>query len=325
MLEPLGLSSDGERVYRTLLAQPSWKLTDIAAHLTLTDRHVRSALDELADLALLRPAGGPADELLPISPSVGLATLLARAEAELADRQRRIEATRAAVATIAAEHDGARARESITRHEGIEAVRARIEELAAATRTEMVSLNPNSAQTPDAKAASKPLNQQLLERGVAIRCIYQDSFRNDPATLAAARWLAELGGQTRTVPTVPLLMIVIDRETVLVPIDPANSRLGALELRSPGVVTAAYALFEQTWLNATPFGESATRDGNELTLQEREIIKLLADGHTDEIVARRLDLSTRTTRRVVAELMGRLDARSRFQAGLRIAERGWHR
>ncbi|MFD8080973.1 LuxR C-terminal-related transcriptional regulator [Kitasatospora sp. NPDC059722] len=325
MLEPLGLSCDGERVYRTLLAQPSWKLTDIAAHLTLTERHVRSALDELADLALLRPADGPADELLPISPSVGLATLLARAEAELADRQRRIEATRAAVATIAAEHDGARARESITRHEGIEAVRARIEELAAATRTEMVSLNPNSAQTPDAKAASKPLNQQLLERGVAIRCIYQDSFRNDPATLAAARWLAELGGQTRTVPTVPLLMIVIDRETVLVPIDPANSRLGALELRSPGVVTAAYALFEQTWLNATPFGESATRDGNELTLQEREIIKLLADGHTDEIVARRLDLSTRTTRRVVAELMGRLDARSRFQAGLRIAERGWHR
>ncbi|MFD7907500.1 LuxR C-terminal-related transcriptional regulator [Kitasatospora sp. NPDC059747] len=325
MLEPLGLSSDAERVYRTLLAQPSWKLADIAAHLTLTERHVRSALDELADLALLRPADGPADELLPISPSVGLATLLARAEAELADRQRRIEATRAAVATIAAEHDGARARESITRHEGIEAVRARIEELAAATRTEMVSLNPNSAQTPDAKAASKPLNQQLLERGVAIRCIYQDSFRNDPATLAAARWLAELGGQTRTVPTVPLLMIVIDRETVLVPIDPANSRLGALELRSPGVVTAAYALFEQTWLNATPFGESATRDGNELTLQEREIIKLLADGHTDEIVARRLDLSTRTTRRVVAELMGRLDARSRFQAGLRIAERGWHR
>jgi len=38
--------------------------------------------------------------------------------------------------------------------------------------------------------ASKPLDQLTLERGIAVRSIYQVSFRNDPATLQYVEWLA---------------------------------------------------------------------------------------------------------------------------------------
>lgn len=57
------------------------------------------------------------------------------------------------------------------------------------------------------------------------------------------------------------------------------------------------------------------------SLSDREwaVLRLLAQGYTDESVARTLGVSLRTARRVAAELMVRLGARSRFQAGLMAA------
>jgi DNA-binding NarL/FixJ family response regulator len=40
-------------------------------------------------------------------------------------------------------------------------------------------------------------------------------------------------------------------------------------------------------------------------------------------VSRQLGISVRTTRRMVANVMERLEARSRFEAGYEAARRGW--
>ncbi|WP_247597705.1 LuxR C-terminal-related transcriptional regulator [Streptomyces sp. RKND-216] len=53
------------------------------------------------------------------------------------------------------------------------------------------------------------------------------------------------------------------------------------------------------------------------------MLDLLTEGMTDEAVARQLGVSVRTTRRITAELMQRLGARSRFEAGVLAAGRGW--
>ena len=57
--------------------------------------------------------------------------------------------------------------------------------------------------------------------------------------------------------------------------------------------------------------------------QERTIVGLLAQGYTDEVVARRIELPRRTYRRRVSSLMEKLGARSRFQAGVLAAQAGW--
>jgi len=88
-------------------------------------------------------------------------------------------------------------------------------------------------------------------------------------------------------------------------------------------VAALVALFEQIWLSANPPGVTQPRDERGLNPQEQEILRLLASGQTDEVVARRLDVSVRTGRRITAELMERLGARSRFQAGYLAAVHGW--
>ncbi len=69
---------------------------------------------------------------------------------------------------------------------------------------------------------------------------------------------------------------------------------------------------------AEPPGEPAG-----LLPHERELLRILAAGHSDETAARRLGVSVRTVRRMMAGICERLDARSRFQAGILAARQGW--
>lgn len=222
MLQWLGLSAHAEAVYRAMLERPDHGVAALVADTGLDEQATRSALDELARLALLKPSGQTGAGLRPVSPEIGLATLLASAEAEIAERQAQVESARAEIAAIAAAHLGTRLSDSATRLEGLDAIRTRLEQLQRTTHFECLSLNPGGAHRPDARSAATPLNEEALRRGVVIRAVCRDSFRNDPDTLAYARWLTEHGGQMRTVPTVPIQMIIIDRRVSIIPVDPEN-------------------------------------------------------------------------------------------------------
>lgn len=324
MLEALGMGHEAELVYRIILEHPTWGVAEIARHLDWRDGTVRSAMDTLADLKLLRRSPEDPDRMRPVSPQIGLAALLVRSEAELSRRQSQIEASRAAVAALAAEYGVGEdyAPEVVERHEGNEAVRERLSDLLEATKSECLSFQPG-AQQPSTREAGRPLDQNALERGIKLRAIRQEIFRNDPLTLAYVRWSTSLGGRTRTVPTLPMRLVIIDWQCALVPLDPADSSRGALELRSPGAVAAMRALFEQFWSIATPWDENPQRDQNGLSRRELELLKLLAAGHTDEMVGRKLGLSLRTIRRMTSDLMERLGAQSRFQAGVNAVQRSW--
>ncbi|TCO62828.1 helix-turn-helix domain-containing protein [Actinocrispum wychmicini] len=323
MLESLGLSGMTESVYRLMLAHPDWGVTHLAAHMEVAEGRVRECLDELADLALLRPSWDRPNGLRPVSPQVGLAALLARAESEVAERQRQIETTRAAISAIAVEHHATHDRDHVVHLTGLDQVRVRLEELACTATSECASFTPGAAQRPDTHQAGKPANQAALERGVSVRSVYQDSFRNDPGTLAYVRWLTDLGGLTRSVPTLPMMMVIIDRSVALLPVDPTDSSRGAIEVSAPGVVAAVYSLFEQVWATATPFGAPEPVNDSGLNPQELQLLKILSEGHTDEVAGRRLNLSLRTVRRMMSQIMDRLGAHSRFQAGVHAAAKGW--
>ncbi|GID93957.1 LuxR C-terminal-related transcriptional regulator [Amorphoplanes digitatis] len=322
MLSAIGLSADAELVYLGMLSAPHLDLPQLAAHIDMPEDAVRATLDELIDLSLV-VHGNDGARPRTIGPTVGLASLIARAEAEVEEKQRQLEATRTVVMSLAAAHEETRDREQITKWAGVDAVRGRLEDLAARTTVECVSLNPHAAQSPEGKSASQPLNQRMLERGVAIRAVYQDSHRHNPLLHEYAVWMTAMGAELRTAPTLPMLLVIFDRRTALLPIDPTDSSKGAQEVHAPGIVAAVYGLFAQIWSTATPLGQAPACDDADLDPQLRELSRLLACGSTDEMIARKMGLSLRTIKRKSAELMDRLDARSRFQAGVIAAQRGW--
>ncbi|WP_018349894.1 helix-turn-helix domain-containing protein [Longispora albida] len=327
MLKALGLDRLAESVYLALLRRPDSGLSDIVGQLGADEAAVRAALDDLARLQLLRMSWEDPEAIRPVSPEVGLAALLAREQTELARRHLEIEESRAAVARLLASHAELRPKmedPEVERLIGIDAVRDRLVELASSCRWEACSLMPGGAQSAASLEASRQLDADAISRGVRLRTVYLDSVRNDPPTMAYAKWLRELGSEVRTAPTLPLRMLIVDRELALVPVD-SESNSGALLLSGQGIVTALVALFTTVWNTALPLGSSPVRDDRGLSTQEENVLKLLGDGHTDEVIARQLGVSVRTARRITADLMQRLGARSRFQAGALSAARGWIR
>lgn len=126
-----------------------------------------------------------------------------------------------------------------------------------------------------------------------------------------ARLAAEAGTEIRTGSAPDQAMLAVDGVTALLPSD---SRTVAV-ISAPGVVRTLCGFADIAWSHAAAAPSTAPADDAvHRTLQQR-IVALLADGAKDETIARALGMSVRTCRRHIADIMQRLDAVSRFQAG----------
>jgi DNA-binding CsgD family transcriptional regulator/sugar-specific transcriptional regulator TrmB len=321
------MSHDADAVYRLMLAERSLGIAELCRRLDLSEERVRSGLDELVRFSLLRPSREEPGALRAVSPEAGLHQLLRRQEEELARRQAELAERKAAVSQAVAEY--VELRPNVTagdseRLVGLDAIQARLEDLARELREECLSVMPGGAQSQASLDASRPLDEDAMSRGISLLTLYRDSVRNDPATYAYARWLTDRGGQVRTAPLLPPRMLIFDRSVAVVPIDPANTKLGALCTRESAVVSSLTVIYEQAWSTAVPLGAASDADAaTGLTSMDRDLLKLLAAGMTDESAGVRLGVSGRTVRRQMAALMERLGAASRFEAGLKAAQRGW--
>lgn len=328
VLTLLGIDEKTEAVYRLMLTHHRWEVDEVGGHLGLPEQEIRKCVDNLVDLGLVRESRQTRGQWRPVSPDVGLKLLLHEREVALQNQQQQLAETQAATLRLVEEYTHLRS--AAGHHEvehllGIDAVQVRLEELAHGCTSDCRSFMPGGARSAASMAVSKPLDEELVRRCVSVQALYQDSVRNDPASLSYARWLVEGGAAVRTAPVLPIRMVLFDREVALLPVDPENTRKGAVQLTGPGVISALAALFDQVWEAATPFDTAPCRERNDdgLTGQEAQLLQLLAGGLTDEVAARRLGIGLRTVRRMMSDLMLRLDARSRFEAGARAAQRGW--
>ncbi|MGP4015790.1 LuxR C-terminal-related transcriptional regulator [Saccharopolyspora sp. 5N708] len=190
--------------------------------------------------------------------------------------------------------------------------------LVAAAKSEVLVMSSHTPATKSPIGAVRPVDRDNVRRGVRYRVIVSDSARTAPGLAVRLAELALAGAATRTVPVVPVDALVIDRAMVVLP-----TGSGATALRLPSVITTTVELFERVWCTAAPLTASDQADIAPLHAREKALLALLAAGCTDAAAAGRLKISVRTVRRVVADVMDRLGARSRFQAGVKAAERGW--
>jgi DNA-binding CsgD family transcriptional regulator len=332
MLDTLGVGAHAQAVYSTMRDLPGAGVEGLALVLGLSEEDVRAALDELVDLELLRASRERDGELVAVPLAIALPGLVRRQDEELAARQRAIAESRAAAARLIAEqvapHRAAPhvpGQATATEHLlGADAIQNRLDALVAGATSEVMSLIPGNAVPGDSLAAAKAADTVILGRGVKCRIVYQDAVRNHPPTMAYGLWLAHEGAQVRTTAVGPQRLLIADGTAAIVPIDPGNPWGGRVHTTDPGIMALLVALFEQIWAGAAPLdAPRPIETSTGLTSTERAILHLLAAGATDEAVAGKLGVSGRTVRRIMAELMVRLDAGSRFEAGIKAAKNGW--
>ncbi|MBB6174688.1 DNA-binding CsgD family transcriptional regulator [Nocardiopsis mwathae] len=109
----------------------------------------------------------------------------------------------------------------------------------------------------------------------------------------------------------PGALLIVDDSRALLPLH-SDPEAGYLEFRTNGTVDFLDQVFENHWLSS-PSGESPAPV---FTEEEHRILHLLGQGDTDEVIARRLGVTSRTVRRRVSAVMTRLGTTSRLQLGV---------
>ena len=297
-------------------------MEQLAHACAVTPAQVHDRLEELGKLMLVRASSEHPGRMRAVDPEIGLADMVAREEAELAARQAQLAASRAAVTRMVADRAENRATHG-ERLTGMDAIQNRLERLCRSARSEVIGVLPG-IQHPEDLDASRDQDLAALGRGLAMRSLYQNAARAHAHISTYAHTLLSHGGEVRTAPTIPQRTVIFDRAHAIVPIDPADNRKGALHVTEPGIVTALLQFFEQAWSTAVPLGAVSAEDpATGLTDTERELLRLLGTGLTDEAAGQRLGISDRTARRQMASIMERLGASSRFEAGIKAAQKGW--
>jgi DNA-binding CsgD family transcriptional regulator len=314
-----GLSAESERVYRILLDRPRARVDELARALGWDKEKTAAQVAKLSDLGLVRPSREQSGALRALEPEAELRVPLARECPESAGVRDQADVAQAAlIRWPSSVHQ-------VTELFGLGSIRRQLEQLAHRTRREVLAFVPGGLQQRDSIAASKTPNHHVLSRGVRMRSVYLDSARRDKATSAHLRWLCTRGAEVRTVPMLPMRMIVFDREHVMLPSSSGGASGKAVLLSGSGVASTITELFHHFWRDATPFKVEEDTGGDEPELPDewKALLRLLREGCTEEQAGRRLGVSTRTVGRITAELMAQLGARSRFEAGVLATLKGW--
>ena len=326
VLSKLGITAEEEKLYRFFLRHPNSGLD--SEKITFdTDRHVVDrAFERLRDLGLVRYHHDRG--IVAMDPVVGIEKLIETRLEALNEELRNVSAARTAIPVLLEDQQAGRlspVSSDIERIEGLDEIRARLDDLAFFAHREVMAMQPDGPLSAEYIEAARPLDMRCLRRGVLMRTIVLNEAVADDRTEKYVQELVALGANVRSVQHSMERMIIYDRTVAVVPIDPGNSARGALIIRQPSLVMSMIALFDRVWGDARPVeaSESAPTAGEHLQMLEKQILTVLSNSSKDEIAAREMGMSVRTFRRHVADLMTRLGASNRFQAALLAKDRGW--
>jgi sugar-specific transcriptional regulator TrmB/DNA-binding CsgD family transcriptional regulator len=321
-LEILGLDGLPESVYRALLADPDADLSALARRLGVDEQQTRDALGRLVELSLVRErAGGRV--YVPVNPEVTLDAMLALERAELSRRERQLLQARAELARLVRTGDSpASPVREVRRLDDLDQVIAVVRDLAARCYREVLSIMPGVLPVDQLPQALEN-DLALLDRGVSCRLLHA---RRQLASEPMRRNLETLrrhGAEVRISDTLPHRLLVFDRTVSFLPVNPHSPAGGALVVREPTIIANLVTLFESLWATAVDLDQAMESGTVGASAFDRAVLMLMSSGVKDEAAARQLNVSDRTYRRHVADILTRLGASSRFQAGVEAVRRGW--
>ncbi|MFE6285174.1 LuxR C-terminal-related transcriptional regulator [Streptomyces sp. NPDC057877] len=314
--------------YEIALRDGHFTDADIAAALGADLARVEEARKALQELRLLSPgtAGRP---VVPLDPEVAEAELVSPLEVAIAQRRREIarihQELRSLAADYRARHRGPALDAPITVLDDVDEVRRQIDRARYDCTEERLSLQSGGGRPPELLEADREHTLELLRRGVRVRTLYQHTARTSLATRTYVQEITRRGAEVRTVDELSERLIIYDRTVAFIPKErPDSGPPGAAVVTEPTVVGYLCRTFESVWQIGRPFEtDHQPAEYQHLAEETRlSVIRLMALGLKDEVIARRLGMATRTCRRHISAIMEEMGAVSRFQAGLIIGRQG---
>ncbi|MCW2796226.1 LuxR family transcriptional regulator [Nocardioides sp.] len=193
--------------------------------------------------------------------------------------------------------------------------------LVAEAEDELLTAQPQTGRDPQTLAAAALRDTAALERGVKMRTLYQHSARRSSITHSYVAAVTARGAEVRTLDEFFNRMIVVDRRIAVIP--GAEDLRVAIAIREPSVVAYLVDIFERTWERGRPFTNRESATMKDIAAEQRAMtIRMLIEGHSDPVSAKRLGVSPRTYAGYVADLKEEYEAETRFQLGYTMGRQG---
>ncbi|WP_181446673.1 helix-turn-helix transcriptional regulator [Streptomyces sp. NTH33] len=319
----LGVSEGEEKMYRHFLRNPDTSTDSIHLLVHTDPGTAKEQLDRLRELGLLRETGP--DRWAATDPEAAVGRLMDMRLHDLHQELRKVTRSRHLVDSLLAERTPeAPVPLGVEQLTGLDQIRSRIDDLAFFAREEILSVEPYEALSPENIEHARPLDMRCLRRGVRIRSIVLRAALEHPPTFAYLGELASHGARIRVTDDISERILVYDRRTAVVPVNPDDTACGALLAREEGLISTIIALFERIWSQAEDLpSTSGDEELPALSDVEKRVLEAMCTVGKDEAGARSIGVSVRTYRRHVADLKHVLGASSRAQAALLARERGW--
>jgi sugar-specific transcriptional regulator TrmB/DNA-binding CsgD family transcriptional regulator len=341
MLQALGLGPAEEAVYTALLARPTASAQDLARQtgieqaetirilLDLTARGLVAVVTEAgsgAPALANRRAGHQAARYRLTPPSVALAPFLAEQRNALHRAETAFSMLTEQYRSTAA-HSAGSVVEVVV---GVEQVAHRFHQLQRGAQRELLVFLVGEPIAVPREEADMSENS-ALDRGVDFRVVAAKGYLDGLDVAQDLRAAIAAGLALRLVESLPLKMVVSDRERAMVPLDMADSggEPSAIVVYRSGLLTALVHLFEKEWAQARPLYTTPTgvrvdaEADRQPTEGELEVLALLLAGISDRRAASQLGVSIRTVERRTRRLMDLAGADSRLQLGWHAARAGW--
>jgi len=322
----LGLTDEEELVYRELLKRRSATRAQLCTALVLSPEDADRVFASLENKGFVSWTTGQEPRLLASPPGSAVEVLALQVEREL--QQARVAAAHLSTQWSAGTHDR-RADELVEIITGRDAMGRRFESMMKSMTQEILGFVACPIMV--AENINVDLNIEALRRGIRSRCIYELAVLDTPGVPEMVARCEAAGEQARVISKLPSKMVLIDRNTALLPVnvDVDGVEPSAALVHAP-LTDSLVSLFEELWRRAIPVHlseeESAAVDeavSHSPSATDRRMMSLLVAGLSDESVAHYLGISRRTLQRRLTRLMRNAKVDTRLQLVWRATSEGW--
>ena len=316
--ETVGIPATEAQVYEALIPQGMATVDGLHRRTLLKPARITRALTDLVGRGLVTKTPGRPARYTALAPSLAGSVLIAKREYELGKLQQYLNGLEESLRTAPDEH--------LEVVEGATRIYQAFVRIQRGARSEVRAFDKPPYFVPPGEHGDDGPNleeRRRLEEGrVGYRVVYDQESVALPGRLENIWDGIRRGERARVVAGVPVKLVISDRAEAIVS-SPADFERGlAYVLRPSSLLDLASGLFEATWDRALPLNRTGRTDAP-IDDTDRQLLGLLATGATDEVIARTFGWSIRTVQRHLHEIMRRVGAQTRFQAGMEAVRRGW--
>ncbi|WP_371482693.1 LuxR family transcriptional regulator [Kitasatospora sp. NBC_00315] len=312
-----------QRVYELMLARRCLSISEIAEELDLPVDRAEQALDTLRALKLVKYCK-TRGYLAAVSPDSAQLELILPLEQAIHDKRRELadfhDQLRSFTDTFSNLQRTQLRQDPVLSNQDPEQARLRLAEAVRDCRSEILTMEPLA---PGQGHDSPALDLPGLSPGVRIRALFPHTARTSLVSRGGLRALVESGARVRTSNQAFDHLVIVGGEVAFLPDPhPEQGAPAVTVVYEPTIVSRLVRHYEYAWQSGTDFAANVVSYGETLDEVRSAILDLLASGLKDDVVARRIGMSSRTFRRHLATIMEELHAESRFQAGAAAVRAG---